>query len=117
MSSAQYGSPPPIYQYCVDQHQRKRKCSLGSLVDRGANRGILGSDARVIFTHLRKVNVTGIDNHELNELKIIDASATETTQYGDVIIIFRQYALFGQGRTIHFVHNSNTTRIKSMLVP
>ena len=79
MSSAQHGSPPPIYQYRVNQHQRQ-KCSFGSLVDQGANGGILGSDARVIFTHLRTVNVTGIDNHQLDELKIVDGSATATTQ-------------------------------------
>ena len=95
MSSAQYGSPPPIYQYRVNQHQRKRKCSLGSLVDIGANGGLLSSDARVIFTHLRKVNVTGIDNHQLDELKIVDGSAMATTQYGDFIIILCQYALLG----------------------
>ena len=47
------------------------------------------------------MNVTGIDNHELNELRIVDASATATTQYGDVIIILRQYTLFGRDRTIH----------------
>ena len=76
MSSAQYGSTPPTFQYRINKHQRQRKCSLGSLVDRGANGGILGSDARVIFTHLRKVNVTGIDNHQRDGLKIVDGSAT-----------------------------------------
>jgi hypothetical protein len=34
------------------------------LVDRGANGGI-GNDARVHHVHLREVDVTGIDNHEL----------------------------------------------------
>ena len=120
MSSAQYGSHPPIFQYCVNQHQHRPKCSLGSLVDRGANEGILGSDAGVIFTHLRTVNVTGIDNHQLDELKIVDGSTTATTQYGDVIIILRQYALFGRDRTIHscaqLEYFKNTVNDKSMQV-
>ena len=73
----------------------------GSLVDRGANGGILGCDARVFLTHQRTVDVTGIDNHELNSLKIVDASAKATSQRGDVIVILRQYAYHGMGRSIH----------------
>jgi hypothetical protein len=33
-------------------------------MDRGANGGIIGNDARVHHVHLRKIDVTGIDNHE-----------------------------------------------------
>ena len=46
-------------------HQRYR----GALVDRGANGNIVGNDARVIRKLERMVDVTGIDNHELNLLK------------------------------------------------
>ena len=73
----------------------------GALVDRGANGGILGNDARVILQHQQVVNVTGIDNHELNSLKMVDATAKVTTQLGDVILIMRQYAYLGVYRTIH----------------
>ena len=73
----------------------------GSLIDRGSNGGILGNDARIIHTHLRQVDVTGIDNHELNSLKIVDAAAKVTTQLGDAIVILKQYAFHGHGRTIH----------------
>ena len=51
--------------HIVDRSKR------GALVDRGANGGILGDDARVILQHKREVDVTGIDNHELNALKIV----------------------------------------------
>ena len=37
----------------------------GSLVDRGANGGLAGSDVRVLSTSSRKCTVTGIDNHEI----------------------------------------------------
>ena len=34
------------------------------LVDRGANGGLAGSDMRVIYKTHRKINISGIDNHE-----------------------------------------------------
>ena len=47
------------------------------------------------------VDVTGIDNHELNSLPIVDASALVTTHLGPAIVILRQYAYHGMGHTIH----------------
>ena len=103
--------------YVVSAHAVSRN-KRGSLVDRGANGGILGSDARVTLVHTRTVDVTGIDNHELNALKMVDASARITTQKGSAIAIFRQYAYHGQGRTIHsagqFEHYKNKVDDRSM---
>jgi len=73
----------------------------GSLVDRGANGGMLGQDATIIHYHQKEVDITGIDNHELNSLKTVDATARVMTQKGPVILILRHYALYGVGRTIH----------------
>jgi len=43
------------------------ECSKrGTLVDRGANGGALGNDAKVTFRRNKSVDVTGIDNHELS---------------------------------------------------
>ena len=39
-----------------------------SLVDRGANGGLAGSDVRILFRSSRKCTVTGIDSHELQAL-------------------------------------------------
>jgi hypothetical protein len=39
--------------------------AVPSWIERG---GIIGNDARVHHVHLREVDVTGIDNHELNSL-------------------------------------------------
>jgi hypothetical protein len=54
-------------------------------VDRGANGGIIGNDARVHHVHLREVDVTGIDNHELNSLKLVDAGAKIMTNKGPLL--------------------------------
>ena len=59
-------------------------------------------DARV--THIipnREVDVTGIDNHEMNSLKIVNATAKVITQRGPVVLILNQYAYHGMSRTIH----------------
>ena len=40
-----------------------KQAKHGSLVDRGANGGLTGSDVRILSTSSRKCTVTGIDNH------------------------------------------------------
>ncbi len=108
-----------VGRHAVSQHVVARS-KRGSLIDRGANGGILGDDARVMLQHTREVDVTGIDNHEINALRIVDASAVITTQKGPVIAILRQHALHGQGRTIHSAgqieHYKNSVFDKSMKV-
>ena len=103
--------------YTVSVLSRSKR---GTLVDRGANGGIVGNDARVIHTHQRQVDVTGIDNHEINALKIVDASAKVITQHGPAIVILKQYAYHGRGRTIHSAgqieHYKNVVNDKSMKV-
>ncbi len=85
--------------YRISQHITRSGYS--SLVDRGVNGGLLGDDATVIFTHQRCVDVHSVDNHELNSLKMVDAYAKTNSQQGPIIIILRQYAYHGVGRTIH----------------
>ena len=75
---------------------------FASLIDRGANGGIAGDDMRLIcFDKDRRINVQGIDNHQLPQLKIGTFGATVNTQNGPVILIFNQYAYHGKGKTIH----------------
>ncbi len=96
------------------------KKQRGTLVDRGANGGILGDDAHVIFQHNNQVDVTGIDNHEMTNLKLVDGSATAITQKGLVIIRLCQYAYYGVGRSIHSAgqieHYKNHVDEKSRMV-
>jgi len=87
--------------YRVSAHAAERG-NRGALVDRGANGGIIGHDAHVLYTHPgQEVDVTGIDNHQIDSLKVVDASAKIFTQRGEAIGMFRQHAYHGKGRTIH----------------
>ena len=74
-----------------------------SLVDRGANGGLAGSDVRVICKSnpLRMVDVSGIDSHEVRDLPIFTVGGVVQSQRGLVIAIMHQYALLGEGKTIH----------------
>ena len=56
---------------------------------------------RVITTTDRRVDISGIDNHQLTGLRIVTAGGVIPTQRGDVIGIFHQYASVPQGRSIH----------------
>ena len=44
------------------------------LVVRGANGGLAGSDMRVIYKTNRKINISGIDNHEVTGLDVVTAA-------------------------------------------
>ena len=103
MPSVQTGPFPPDLSVNVTYHvtQHHQRSTRGALVDRGANGGLLGSDAIVFLEHNRRVDVTGIDNHEINELKVVSASAKIQTHLGPAIAILHQYAYVGTGRTIH----------------
>ena len=71
------------------------------LVDRGANGGIAGSDMHVIHKTHRKINIEGIDNHEVTGLDVVTAATLLNTSQGKVIGIFNEYAYLGKGSSIH----------------
>ena len=71
------------------------------LVDRGANGRLAGSDMRVIYKTHRKINISGIDNHEVNGLDVVTAATLLNTSLGKVIGIFNEYAHLGKGSSIH----------------
>ena len=73
----------------------------GSLVDRGANGGLCGSDVRILFRSSRKYTVTGIDSHELQGLDVVQCAALVETNHGIVNLIMNEYACYGKGHTIH----------------
>ena len=72
----------------------------GALVDRGANGSIIGDDARILRILQKEVDVTGIDNHELNSLRMVDAASKAQSQHGEMILIIHQCAYHGKGRSI-----------------
>ena len=83
-------------------HVSKHSSSLyGSLIDRGANGGLAGSDVRILERTGRTVSVTGIGNHELPGLDIVTCAALLHTNHGKVVLIMHEYAYYGRGNTIH----------------
>ena len=76
--------------YVLSQTQQQ-KC--GALIDRGANGGIAGNDTCILNTHpTRKVDIQGIDNHQLPDIPIVTAGAVVNTQRGEVILVMHQYS-------------------------
>ena len=73
----------------------------GSLVDRGANRGLTGSDVRVLSTSSRKCTVTGIDNHEIPRLELVQCAALVQTNHGMVNLTMNEYAYYGKGHSTY----------------
>ena len=86
--------------YSVSASKTSSKDQM-SLVDRGANGGIAGSDVRVLFKTNRTVDIRGIDNHELTDINIGTVGGVVDTHKGPVIAIMHQYALIGKGHSIH----------------
>jgi hypothetical protein len=84
--------------YRVSNHVSKSKQSL---VDRGANGGIAGSDVKVLSTIDRRVDIQGIDNHQLTDFPIGTVTGVVQTHKGPAIAIMHQYAIVGRGHSIH----------------
>ena len=78
-----------------------KQAQHGSLVDRGANGGLAGSDVRILSKSSRKCTVTGIDEHQINGLDIVQCAALVKTNHGYVNLIMNEYAYYGKGHTIH----------------
>jgi hypothetical protein len=56
-------------EYKVSYHKEHHSISP-SLIDRGANGGVAGSDVRVIFKTNRTIDIRGIDNHRCTNIDI-----------------------------------------------
>ena len=87
-------------QYCVQNFQLAND-TVGSLIDGGANGGFAGSDVRVIEYTNEKADVSGIAGSVVKDLAIGTVAGLLQTTSGPVIGIFHQYAIHGEGSTIH----------------
>ena len=56
---------------------------------------------RVLNTSSRQFTVTGIDNHEIPGLDIVQCTALVNTNYGIVNLIMNEYAYYGKGHSIY----------------
>ena len=70
----------------VSAHAHKFRKQFGSLVDRGANGCIIGSDMRKISTHGSFTHLNGIDDHAVRDLALVTAGAYARTQLGPIIL-------------------------------
>eukprot|EP00536_Pseudo-nitzschia_multiseries_P014229 jgi/Psemu1/214147/e_gw1.674.34.1 len=93
-------SANPIATY----HSSKTAVSTpgSAMVDRGANGCIIGNDACLISKDIppRYVNVTGINNHQIQNIPIATCGAYSVSNRGPVIIIFHESAYTGQHPSI-----------------
>ena len=78
-----------------------KQAQHGSLVDRGANGGLAGSDVRILSKSSSKCTVTGIDQHQIDGLDIVQCAALVKTNNGYVTLIMNEYAYYRKGHTIH----------------
>ena len=115
--------PPPPRQmnaHITYHVAQAKQAKHGALVDRGANGVLAGSDVRILSTSPRKCIVTGIDNHEIPGLDLLQCAALVQTNYGTVNLIINEYAYYGRGHSIHSSGEiewyTNTVDDKSVLV-
>ena len=48
----------------------------------------------------RFINLRGLDNHEVNELKIVSYVSVAQSQKGPVVLIFHQYANYNKRKPL-----------------
>ena len=75
---------------------RASQAEHGSLVDRGSNGGLAGSDVRILSRSSRKCTVTGIDSHELQGVDVVQCGALVETNHGIVNLIMNEDACYGK---------------------
>ena len=81
-------SPTRNINACITYHvAQANHTKHESLVDRGANGGLAVSDVRVLCTSPRECTVTGIDNHEISGLDLLQFAALIDTSHGTVSLI------------------------------
>ena len=78
---------------------KAKQVQLSSLVDRGTNGGLAGSDVRILSKSSRKCTVMGIDQHQINGLDIVQCAALANTNHGYVNLIMNEYIYYGKGHT------------------
>ena len=90
-----------IHMHLLYHVAKAKQVQHGSLVDRGANGGLAGSDVRILSKSSRKCTLTGIDQHQVQVLNIVQCAALVTTNHGYINLIMNEYAYYGNGHTIH----------------
>ena len=79
----------------------RKRLKKGSLVDRGANGGILGDDATIVSRTGRHIDVSGFNDHRSNDIPVVTGEAVIESKQGPFIGVFNQYGGVGKGKTVH----------------
>ena len=91
---AKSGKPPPDSSRKIKVHQRCVFAGANQptnlMVDMGINACLAGVHMRILQKADRKINIVGIDDHELTGLDVVTAAALFDTQKGHVIGIFHE---------------------------
>ena len=69
-------------------------------MDRGANGELAGSDVRILSKSSQNCTVTGIDQHQINGLDIVQCAALVNTNHGYVNFIMNEYVYYEKGHKI-----------------
>ena len=105
----------------IQTHQRyvfaRVNQSNHHLFDRGANGGLARADMRVIHTTPRKINIVGIDDHELTGLNVVTAAALLDTQKGPIIGVFMNMLTLGKAGLFMLLVKWNGSTAKLMTDP
>ena len=105
----------------IQTHQRyvfaRVNQSNHHLIDRGANGGLAGADMRAIHTTPRKINIVGIDDHELTGLNVVTAAALLDTQKGPIIGVFMNMLTLGKAGLFMLLVKWNGSTAKLMTDP
>ena len=73
---------------------------IGCLVDRGANGCIVGSNMTILDRTDRYIDLTGIEDHTVRVLQIVQAACVVRTHIGPVIVHIYQGAYMPDGKSI-----------------
>ena len=84
------------------------------LVDHGANGGLAGSDMRAIHRTYRKINIQGIDNHEVTGLDVVTPATLLNTSQGKSLAYSMNMP--NLGRDHPFIHQVNLNGLRPMLM-
>ena len=84
------------------------------LVDRGAKGCLAGSDMCVIHRTYRKINIQGIDNHEVTGLDVVTPATLLNTSQGKSLAYSMNMPTMGRDHP--FIHQVNLNGLRPMLM-
>ena len=106
---------------CTYQISTLKQSSAVPLIDRRSNRGVAGGDVPVMYMLPQmKVNIKGIDCHQITNISLATVGGVVDSSVGPVIIVRPSYALARKGATImhpgHFEYYGQPVDNKSAVI-